>query len=230
MLKSENRAPGSERENLVPAFVSLVSKNPLRNVCSVTGSWPSPPKMIVRCSANWYLDSETHDDLFPISAPRRAAYRPGIYLSRFPGAPKLDLRVEGVSTDCSTLACQNGSLQYVENAVQKQGYTNKGIIFGDWIGREAKGGQAWVTYHLSGNEWVQVEFLHKQTPGDFVPGGTTQNQFLVDVVKRLRPDVELHAWFQHERWVAPIYMTGPQSDNTFTVQLTFFPKLQTTAP
>jgi hypothetical protein len=183
----------------------------------------------VRNYLTLYLDSETHDDLFPISAPRRAAYRPGIYLSRFPGAPKLDLRVEGVSTDCSTLACQNGNMDYIET-IQKQGYTNKGYILGDWIGREAKGGQAWLTYHLSGNEWVQVEFLHKQTPGDFIPGGTTQNQFLVDVVKRLRPDVELHAWFQHERWVAPIYMAGPQGDNTFTVQLTFFPKLSTTAP
>jgi hypothetical protein len=183
----------------------------------------------VRNDLTLYVDSETHDDLFPISAPRRAAYRPGIYLSRFPGVPKLDLRVEGVSTDCSTLACQNGNMDYIET-IQKQGYTNKGYILGDWIGREAKGGQAWLTYHLSGNEWVQVEFLHKQTPGDFVPGGTTQNQFLVDVVKRLRSDVELHAWFQHERWVAPIYMAGPQSNNVFTVQLTFFPKLQTTAP
>jgi hypothetical protein len=149
--------------------------------------------------------------------------------------------VEGVSTDCSTLACQNGNMDYIET-IQKQGYTNKGYIMGDWIGREAKGGQAWLTYHLSGNEWVQVEVLHKQTPGDFIPGayntttntygpgGTTQNQFLVDVVKRLRPDVELHAWFQHERWVAPICMAGPQSNNAFTVQLTFFPKLSTTAP
>ena len=50
-----------------------------------------------------YADSETHDDLTPVSAPRRAGYRPGIYLSQFPGAKRLDLRVEGVSTDCSTL-------------------------------------------------------------------------------------------------------------------------------
>ena len=183
----------------------------------------------MRKSLTLYADSETHDDLFPISAPRRAAYRPGIYLSQFPGIKRLDLRVEGVSTDCSTLACQDGVKDYYET-IQKQGYTNKGNILGDWIGRGAKGGQAWLTYHLSGNEWVQVEYLHKQTPNDFIVHGTTQNQFLVDVVKRLRPDVELHAWYQHERWVAPIYMTGPQSNNAFTFQVTFFPKLTTTAP
>jgi hypothetical protein len=153
---------------------------------------------------------------------------------------RLSLRVEGVSTDCSTLACQSGNSDYTET-VQKQAYTNKGNLLGDWIGREAKGGQAWLTYHLSGNEWVDVQYMHKQTPGDFIPGtynattktygpgGTTQNQFRVDVVKRIGPDVEVNAWYQHERWVAPIYMSGVQSNNAFTVQVTFFPKLKTTA-
>ena len=56
---------------------------------------------------------------------------------------------------------------------------------GDWIGREAKGGQAWLTYHLSGNEWVQFEYLRKKTPNDFIPDGTTQNQFRASVVKRI---------------------------------------------
>jgi hypothetical protein len=177
-----------------------------------------------------YADSESHDDLTPVSAPRRAAYRPGIYLSQFPGAKHLDLRVEGVSTDCSTLACEGGNHQYVENAVQRQGYTNKGYIFADWIGREAKGGQAWLTYHLSGNEWVQLSYLNKKTPNDFISGGTTQNQFAVEVVKRLRPDIELNATYQHEAWKAPIYLSGAQSNNAFTLQLTFFPKLKTTAP
>ena len=37
-----------------------------------------------------------------------------------------------------------------------QGYTNNGQLFGDWIGREDKGGQGWITYHLSGNEWIQT--------------------------------------------------------------------------
>ena len=195
----------------------------------------------VRRYLTLYADSETHDDLTPVSAPRRSAYRPGIYLSQFPGVRRLDLRVEGVSTDCSTLACQHGNSDYWE-IVHKQAYTNKGNILGDWIGREAKGGQAWLTYHLSGNEWVDVQYMHKQTPGDFIPGtfnaatdtygpgGTTQNQFRVDVVKRVRQDIEVYGWFQHERWVAPIYMPGPQSNNTVTVQVTFFPKLKTTAP
>jgi len=183
----------------------------------------------VRNYLTLYADSETHDDVFPISAPRRAGYRPGIYLSQFPGATHLDLRVEGVSTDCVTSVCQGGQNEYYET-IQRQAYTNKGYIFGDWIGREGKGGQAWLTYHLSGNEWVQASYLHKKNAKDFIPGGTTQNQFAIDVVKRLRPDIELHASYQHEAWKAPIYKAGAQSDNSFTFQLTFFPKLKSTAP
>jgi len=175
-----------------------------------------------------YTDSISHDDVSPVSAPRRAAYRPGIYLSQIPGMPKLDLRVEAANTDCSTTACTHGSLNYWES-IQKQGYTNKGFIMGDWIGREAMGGQAWLTYHLSANEWVQFEYLKKRTHSDFIPGGTTQNQYKIDVVKRLAKDVELDAWMQLERWKAPAYIqkagNAANFDNAVTVQLTWFPKL-----
>ena len=177
-----------------------------------------------------YTDAITHDDVSPISAPRRAAYRPGIYLSQVPGVPKLDFRMEGVSTDCSTNACVHGNPDYWE-IVQLQGYTNKGFIIGDWIGREAMGGQAWLTYHLSANEWVQLEYLKKRTPTDFIPGGTSQNQFKVDVLKRLGKDLELNASLQIERWKAPIYVNNPGNAANFNravaVQLTWFPKLHT---
>ncbi|MDE1155689.1 MAG: capsule assembly Wzi family protein [Acidobacteriaceae bacterium] len=196
----------------------------------------------MRRSVTLYVDSIAHDDVSPISAPRRAAYRPGIYLSHVPGIPKLDLRVEAASTDTSTLRSLNGQFNYYE-IVQRQGYTNKGFIMGDWIGREAKGGQAWLTYHLSGNEWVQLEYLNKKTPKDFIPGGTTQNQFRVEVVKRLTRNVELNAWYQYERWKAPVsavsgyasapvgtalYKPNAQSDNVIAAQFTWYPKLHKT--
>ena len=190
-------------------------------------SWRLP---FARHHLTLYTDSITHDDVSPVSAPRRAAYRPGIYLSQFPGMPKLDLRVEGASTDCSTTFCANGSGQYWE-VVQRQGYTNKGMLMGDPIGREAKGGQAWLTYHLSANEWVQAEYMVKRTPGDFIPGSVTQDQFKVDVVKRLGNDIELDAWEQVERWKAPIYIQkaggGANFDNTIAVSLKWYPKLRT---
>ena len=58
--------------------------------------------------------------------------------------------------------------------IEKQGYTNQGQLFGDWIGREDKGGQAWITYHLSGNEWIQVGVRNQKATKNFIPGSTTQ--------------------------------------------------------
>lgn len=180
----------------------------------------------VRKYATLYADAISHDDVTPISAPRRASYRTGIYISQFPGRlKKLDLRVEGVNTNPDVFPSHAGQFTYWE-VVQLQGYTNKGNIMGDWMGREARGGQAWLTYHLSGNEWVQLEYLHKKTPGAFVALGTTQNQFKVELVKRFGPQVELKSWVQYEGWKAPIYKSGHQQNTAASVQLTWYPKLQ----
>ncbi len=192
---------------------------------SVTFSYRLP---FIRKYATLYADSTTHDDVFPISAPRRAGWRPGMYFPRLPFVSKLDFRAEAAYTDYVTSRSTGGTGNYVET-IQLQGYTNQGFIIGDWIGREAKGGQGWLTYHLSGNEWVSVNYLRKKNAKDFIPGGTTQNIYRVDVVKRLTPDVELKAWFQAERWKAPFYKPGQQGTNTGAFQVTWYPQLHTTA-
>jgi hypothetical protein len=56
------------------------------------------------------VDSEAHDDVSPISAPRRADFRTGLYLSHVPGVPKLDLRVEAAMDDQSTTRSLRESL------------------------------------------------------------------------------------------------------------------------
>jgi hypothetical protein len=205
---------------------------------------------------NWltlYTDSEVHDDVSPIDAPRRASYRPGLYLSHVPGLAKLDLRVEAASTDpsSSNASIQYGRFMYYE-AIQKQGYTNQGQLFGDWIGREDKGGQAWITWHLSGNEWLQAGYRNQKATSNFIPGsttltipgstsaspdscppayssclipgGTTLNDINFQAVKRFGKDFEVNGNFAIEHWKAPIYLPGPQTVTTTTIQLTWFPE------
>lgn len=174
---------------------------------------------------NWltlYSDSEVHDDISPADAPRRASWRPGIYLSHVPGVPKLDMRVEAVSTDPPVSTSNEGRFMYYE-ALQRQGYTNSGQLFGDWIGREDKGGQGWITYHMSGNEWIQVGMREQKAAKDFIPGGTTLGDINFQVVKRIGKDVEINGNFTYEHWKAPIYLPGRQSVTTTAVQLTWFP-------
>jgi hypothetical protein len=194
-----------------------------------------------------YSDSEVHDDVSPIDAPRRAAYRPGLYLSHVPGLRKLDIRAEAASTDPSSstvTARQYGIFMYWEG-IQKQGYTNHGQLFGDWIGREDKGGQAWITWHLSGNELIQAGYRNQKATSDFIPGGTIQkyaiapcsvsnlclppggttlNDFNLRVVKRIGREFEVNGNFAYEQWKAPIYMSGQQTVTTTTIQITWFPE------
>jgi hypothetical protein len=173
-----------------------------------------------------YTDSEVHDDVSPADAPRRAAYRPGLYLSHVPGVPKLDIRVEAASTDPSSSgsASHYGHFMYWEG-IQRQGYTNQGQLFGDWIGRGDKGGQGWITYHLSGNEWLQVGVRNQKATTYFIPGGTTLNDINFQVVKRIGKDFEINGNFAYEHWKAPMYtqLGGQQTVTTTTVKLTWFP-------
>ena len=142
------------------------------------------------------------------------------------GQLAFDFRIEASNTDTSTLRSLAGQFNYWE-VVQRQAYTNKGYIMGDWVGREAKAGNAWLTYHLSADEWVQAEYLYKKTPKDFIPDGTTQHQFTVNVIKNLRPNIQLDAWLQYEHWKAPIYKVGGQNNVVVAGQIKFFPKLHT---
>jgi len=199
---------------------------------------------------NWltfYADGEVHDDVSPIDAPRRASWRPGLYLSHVPGVPKLDLRVEAATTDpisSTPSARQYGHFMYWET-IEKQGYTNQGQIFGDWIGREDKGGQAWMTWHLSGNEWIQVNARNQKAakyfiPGSttetftgpecpinepcLIPGGTTLNDIGFQVVKRIGKDFEINGNFAVEQWKVPVYLPGKQTVTTTNIQFTWFPE------
>jgi hypothetical protein len=191
---------------------------------------------------NWltlYADSEAHDTVSPLFKPLHGTFRPGLYLSHVPGIPKLDLRVEGVNTDSAAQNCSyvgkvktctdlsiGGRYQYWE-MIQVQGYTNKGQLFGDWIGREDKGGQGWITYHLSGNEWIQLGLRNQKASKDFISGGTTLNDINFQVVKRIGKDFEINGNFAYERWKAPIYLTGQQTVTTTTIQLTWYPSRKT---
>jgi hypothetical protein len=177
---------------------------------------------------NWvtlYSDSIIHDDVSPVAAPRHAAINPGIYISHFPGAPKLDFRAEAVSTDPPTSRSVAGTYIYWES-VYKDVYTNKGYLLGNWIGREGKGGQAWLTWWLSPQEHIQISYRDAKSAKDFVPGGTTQNLIAANAILRVKPNVEVNALAQYERWSVPVLAPGRKSDFTASVQMTWYPHLR----
>ena len=170
-----------------------------------------------------YTDGEVHDDISPIDAPRRASWRPGIYLSQVPHLAKLDLRAEAAYTDPPITNSQGGLFMYWE-VIHRDGYTNSGQLFGDWVGREGKAGQAWLTYHLSGNEWIQLNYRNHKVAKDFVPSGTTLQDVGLQVQKRIGSDLEIIGNFNYQAWKAPVYMPGKQTVTATSVQLTWYPR------
>lgn len=170
-----------------------------------------------------YTDSLVHDDVSPISAARRSGLHPGVYLARFPRWENLDLRLEAADTDTPSANLQSGQFLYWEG-VQRQGPTNKGFLVGDWIGRQGKGGQAWLTCHLSPQEDVGFMFRRAKDASGFIPGGTTQDDFELLFRKRVQKDIEIRGGLQFEAWKAPIYEPGIHRDTTAEARITWNPR------
>ncbi|WP_263414570.1 capsule assembly Wzi family protein [Terriglobus aquaticus] len=170
-----------------------------------------------------YADTFVHDNVFPVSNPRRAAVRTGLLISRLPGAPKLDLRLEGAYTDVDDKQSVGGSFLFAE-AVYADAYTNRSFMLGDPLGREDKGGNAWLTYHRSPRQDFQVEYRMVKAAKDFVPLGTTQHDFSFNA--RVRPSAswEIKGSVQQELTRAPLIDSQQRRPFGATVQLTWFPK------
>lgn len=170
-----------------------------------------------------YCDSLVHDDVSPISAPRRAAVIPGLYFARIPGVRNLDLHVEGGTTDTVTDRKKGGSFYYWERFFP-DGYTNKGHLLGTWLGREGIGGQAWATYWFGPRSTFQIGFRTVKVSQFFVPQGEMQQDGYAELNYRWQNGLELQVMFQAERWVAPLLATSPQFDSTTRLQLSFTPR------
>jgi membrane-associated phospholipid phosphatase len=173
---------------------------------------------------NWltvYTDSITPDDPSPIDAPRRAAVNPGIYLTHFPKISRLDLRVEGVSTNTPS-SSNHGEYVYYDNFYHDAS-TNKGDIVGSWIGRQGVGLQAWSTYWFSPRSSLQFGYRHGKIACDFIPGGGTQNDAFTEANWWVHKNLNLSVSVQYEKWLVPLLQPAPQTNWTSTIGITFHP-------
>ena len=175
---------------------------------------------------NWltlYADSLSNDDPSPLDAPRRAGISPGIYMSRIPSVPKLDLRVEAVNTNPPTSRSNGGQYIYYDSFYHEL-YTNKNNIIGNWIGREGQGIRAQTTYWFSPRNTLQFGYRHAKVASDFVPGGETINDGSVKLDWWMQRDLSVSAFVQYEKWLAPILSPTAQTNWTSSVEVTFWPR------
>jgi hypothetical protein len=174
---------------------------------------------------NWltlYTDSLVHDDVSPVDAPRHAAITPGVYLSRFPFLSKLDLHVEGGSSDITPRA--RGGQYYYYEGIYRDCYLNKQDLMGSWLGREGTGGQAWATYWFNSQSTLQVGYRTLRVSQHFVPQGESQQSAYGELRYRWQNGLALQLLLQVERWAAPALAASPQTDVTTQIQISFSPK------
>lgn len=168
-----------------------------------------------------YVDSMVIDEYSPLGSTR-PSISPGIYAAHLPGVPKMDLRVEGVTTDLSTMHFVPGAVY--RDARYLSGYTNNGNIMGSWIGRMGRGGQATTTYWFSANNTLQFGYrLHEADKAYLGVGGGRLQDIILRGQSRIHKDLTISAGIQYEQWRFSTISPVAQSNISTSIQLTWWP-------
>jgi membrane-associated phospholipid phosphatase len=170
---------------------------------------------------DWYAE----DAALPLIFPWRNPIHPGIYITKFPGLPKLDLHVEGVSTeqaDNVSLGIGNAGHFNYFNGNYHDGYTNDGYLIGNAIGRDGITIQGWFTYWLSERNNLQLVYRNNSVSKEMLPGGGAWQDYAVKSEFHLRSGFYVKSEVQYERISHyPILFTSPQNNVSAIVELGF---------
>jgi hypothetical protein len=183
-------------------------------------SWKLP-----KIPVTLYSDSFCDDDPSPLAAPTRSTFHPGIYIAQLPGPlAKLDLRAEGSYTTSENPSIYNGDNYW--NSSYRDGYTNKGLLIGDTVGRAGVQWQLWSTYWISPRKKIEVSFRDHYLSPEFLKGGGTQSTFRASSNFLVRRKLDLELGVQSERYVMPLLTgsTAPKYDMSGWVGVRYTPE------
>ena len=174
-----------------------------------------------------YGDAYAEDDILPIENPARNPWHPGIYITRIPGIPKLDLHVEGVSTEQGGIAHTTlnlGQFNYW-NFNYPDGNTNNGKLIGNIVGRDGRTIQSWLTYWFSPRNTLEAIYRHNSVSADFIPGGAAWQDYALQNAMYLRNGFYVRSELQYEHISRyPSLFSGVQQNVTATLEVGFMPE------
>ncbi len=171
----------------------------------------------------FYGELYADDDPVPFVNQPKNPYRPGIYLTRFPHLPKLDLHLEAADSESPGQPHNIGNLNYW-NYQYRGGYTNDGNLIGNTVGRMGRTIQSWLTYWISPQSTLQFTYKHNSVSPDFVPQGGYWQDYAVRHEMYLASGLYLKSQVQLEHISRyPFLFPGPQNNVTAVVEVGLFP-------
>jgi hypothetical protein len=180
-----------------------------------------------------YGDAYATDDQLPIKNPPKNPWHPGIYITRFPKLPNLDLHVDYVSTEQPGFSfdsfytggpANKGQFNYW-NQNYHDGYTNGGFLIGNSVGRDGKAIEGWLTYWFSPRNSLQMFYKNSSVAGEFMPGGGAWQDYSVRNEMYLRSGFYMKTELQYEHISRyPVLFNGPQRNITAILEVGFSPR------
>ena len=169
-----------------------------------------------------YSDFYADDEPSPLSSFHRSAFSPGIYLSRLPGLPRWDLRVEAPST--RAFGTDNGGQFFYWNVVYRDANTNQGNLLGSWVGRDGRGMLITLSHWTSARSRLAFQYRQNRIGPAFLVGGGTQDDWSVTQSAQVTPRLNVQGAVQFERYQIPI-LGGRQQDVSVSLQMVYTPEL-----
>jgi hypothetical protein len=174
-----------------------------------------------------YEEAYSEDDFIAWKTPTRYPYRSGIYITRIPVIPKLDLHIEAANTQ--TPGWHSGSVgnegQFIYfNYGYHEADTNNGFLMGNTVGRNGQTIQGWLTYWASPRNTVQLMYKNNFVDPAFIPGGGAWQDYSLRNEFHRRSGTYLKSQLQYEHISHyPLLFSGRQQNVTAIIELGFMP-------
>ena len=189
---------------------------------------PKVRNYIVLCGEVYAFDS-----FIAWTRPTAYPYRPGIYITRIPGIPKLDLHIEAANTQApgwnSGSGGNHGQVVYF-NSGYHEANTNNGFLMGNVVGRDGQTIQGWLTYWASPRNTFQLMYKNNFVDPIFIPGGGAWQDYSVGNEFYRQSGFYVKSKLQYEHISHyPLLFNGSQHNVTSIVELGFMPSNRKTS-
>ena len=173
-----------------------------------------------------YGEVYAYDDFIAWVRPTAYPFRPGIYITRIPGIPKLDLHIEAANTQAPGQGEGGNEGQFVYfNYGYHEANTNNGFLMGNTVGRDGQTIQGWLTYWASQGNTFQFMYKNNFVDPAFIPGGGAWQDYSLQNEFHRRSGWYVKSQLQYEHISHyPLLFNGRQKNVTAIVELGFMPK------